>query len=137
RELFLGNIEAKRDWGHARDFVEGMWMMLQQEKPDDYVLGTGATHSVREFVERAFAAAGVTIEWRGSGVHETGVSKASGETMVRIDPRYFRPTEVDLLLADPSKARKVLGWSHKTAFPDLVEEMVQADLAEVDAGAER
>lgn len=137
RELFLGNLEAKRDWGHAKDFVIGMWMMLQQKEPDDYVLGTGETHSVREFVERAFAVAGVTVEWRGRGVEEIGVDKATGAVIVRIDARYFRPTEVDLLLADPSKARTVLGWTHKTTFTQLVAEMVRADLAEVDAGAER
>lgn len=137
RELFLGNLEAKRDWGHAKDFVLGMWMMMQQEKPDDYVLGTGETHSVREFVERAFKVVGIDVEWRGRGVEETGHNRKTGDAIVRIDARYFRPTEVDLLLANPAKARAVLGWAHKTSFSELVEEMVRADLAEVDAGAGR
>ncbi|HYD71392.1 GDP-mannose 4,6-dehydratase [Azospirillum sp.] len=126
--LFLGNLDAKRDWGHARDYVEGMWLMLQQDQPDDYVLATGETHSVREFVELAFAVLGHTILWRGEGVDEVGIDEASGRTLVQIDPRYFRPTEVDLLLGDPGKARKRLGWVHRTSFRDLVEEMVLSDL---------
>lgn len=127
-KLFLGNIDAKRDWGHARDYVEGMWRILQQDTPDDFVLATGETHSVREFVELAFAETGREIEWRGTGVDEIGVDKASGNELVAIDPRYFRPTEVDLLLGDPSKAKKVLGWEHSTPFRQLVKEMVAADL---------
>lgn len=125
--VHLGNIDAKRDWGHARDYVEGMWRMLQQEKPDDYVLATGETHSVREFVELAFGCAGHTIIWKGEGVDEIGVDAESGDTLVRIDPRYFRPTEVDFLLGDPAKAKRELGWVHKTKFKELVEEMVDAD----------
>ncbi|MBP2232976.1 GDPmannose 4,6-dehydratase [Azospirillum agricola] len=129
--LYLGNLDAKRDWGHARDYVEGMWLMLQQEQADDYVLATGETHSVREFVELSFAHVGRPIEWRGEGVEEEGVCGKTGKTVVRIDPRYFRPTEVDLLLGDPSKAHAKLGWSHKTAFADLVREMMDADLKAV------
>lgn len=127
--LYLGNLDAKRDWGHARDYVEGMWRILQQDAPGDYVLATGETHSVREFVELAFAETGRRIDWRGQGVDEVGVDAASGETVVRVDPRYFRPTEVELLLGDPAKAHRVLGWKHSTPFPDLVKEMVAADMA--------
>ncbi len=132
KELFLGNLDAKRDWGHARDYVEGMWRIVQQDQPDDFVLGTGETHSVREFVERAFGHVGINIEWRGEGVKEKGLDAKSGAVLVRVDPVYFRPTEVDLLLSDPSKAKQVLGWTHTTSFEDLVQEMVEADLAEVD-----
>lgn len=135
--LYLGNLDAKRDWGHARDYVEGMWRIVQQDKPEDFVLGTGETHSVREFVERAFSRVGVDIEWRGEGVDEVGVDAATGALRVRIDPRYFRPTEVDLLLADPSKARRVLGWTHKISFDALVDEMVDADLALMRRDSER
>ncbi|MGC2855613.1 GDP-mannose 4,6-dehydratase [Novispirillum sp. DQ9] len=135
--LYLGNLDAKRDWGHARDYVEGMWRIVQQDKPDDYVLATGETHSVREFVELAFAEVGRTIDWRGSGVEETGVDAASGKVVVRIDPRYFRPTEVDLLLGDPSKAHRVLGWKHTTPFRQLVSEMVASDLEIVRAESDR
>ena len=131
KQLFLGNLDASRDWGHARDYVEGMWRMLQQPEADDYVLATGETHTVREFVELAFAEIGRPIVWRGSGVDEVGVDDASGESLVMIDPRYFRPTEVDLLLGDPSKARDVLGWTHSTPFVQLVREMVAADLKTV------
>lgn len=127
--LHLGNLDAKRDWGHARDYVEGMWRIMQQPQGDDYVLATGETHAVREFVELAFAHVGRTIAWSGSGVDEVGVDDRTGNVLVRIDPRYFRPTEVDLLLGDPSKAQKVLGWRHTTSFQDLVREMVEADLA--------
>ncbi|MFY8092840.1 MAG: GDP-mannose 4,6-dehydratase [Niveispirillum sp.] len=126
--LYLGNLDAKRDWGHARDYVEGMWRILQQEQAEDYVLATGETHTVREFVERAFGHVGKSIEWRGEGVDEVGVDAATGATLVRIDPRYFRPTEVDLLLGDPAKAKEKLGWTHTTSFPDLVKDMVQADV---------
>ena len=128
-KLYLGNIDASRDWGHARDYVEGMWLMLQQEKPDDYVLATGETHTVRSFVELAFACLGRTIEWRGKGVDEKGIDAASGDVLIEIDPRYFRPTEVDLLLGDPAKARAQLGWHHRTSFEELVREMVDIDLA--------
>lgn len=126
--LYLGNLDAKRDWGHARDYVEGMWRMLQQSEGDDYVLATGETHSVREFVERAFARVGREIAWRGTGVDEKGVDARTGDVLVEIDPAYFRPTEVDLLLGDPTKARERLGWVHRTPFAALVEEMVDADL---------
>jgi GDPmannose 4,6-dehydratase len=129
--LFIGNLDSKRDWGHARDYVEGMWMMMQQAHPDDYVLATGETHSVREFIERAFALVGRTIEWRGEGVDEQGFDAKSGESLIRVDPRYFRPTEVDLLLGDPAKARAKLGWKHTTSFEDLVKEMVEADLKQL------
>jgi GDPmannose 4,6-dehydratase len=131
--LYLGNLDAKRDWGHARDYVEGMWAILQRDTPDDYVLATGETRSVREFVERAFTHVGRTIVWKGAGLEEKGIDKAGGKVMVEIDPRYFRPTEVDLLLGDPSKARAELGWRHHTSFDDLVKEMVEADLAAVIA----
>eukprot|EP00956_Cyclotella_meneghiniana_P003348 scaffold4066_cov63-Cyclotella_meneghiniana.AAC.8 len=132
--LYLGNIDAKRDWGHARDYVEGMWMMLQHDTPDDYVLATGETHTVREFVEKAFGHAGTTIKWMGptGTVDEVGVDAADeSRVLVRIDPRYFRPTEVDLLLGDPSKAKKVLGWSANLGFEGLVKDMITADLAMV------
>ena len=127
--LYLGNLDAKRDWGHARDYVEGMWRIVQQAVPDDYVLATGETHTVREFVELAFSAVGRDIGWRGEGVDEVGIDTRTGATLVRIDPAYFRPTEVDLLIGDPSKARSVLGWRHEVGFPELVEEMVRSDMA--------
>jgi GDPmannose 4,6-dehydratase len=132
KRLYIGNLDAKRDWGHARDYVEGMWLMLQQPKADDYVLATGEAHSVREFVELAFAQIGRKIEWRGKGVEEQGRDAKSGEVLVEVDPRYFRPTEVDLLLGDPTKAREKLGWRHRTTFAELVREMVEADLVEVE-----
>ncbi|MDI9371023.1 MAG: GDP-mannose 4,6-dehydratase [Synergistaceae bacterium] len=128
KKLYLGNLDAKRDWGHARDYVEAMWLMLQQDEPDDYVVATGETHSVREFATLAFAEAGIPLEWRWEGVEERGVRTDSGETVVEVDPRYFRPTEVDLLLGDPSKARRKLGWERKITFGELVTEMVRADL---------
>jgi GDPmannose 4,6-dehydratase len=133
--LYLGNIDARRDWGHARDYVEGMWRILQHDEADDFVLATGEAHSVREFVELAFAETGRTIRWQGTGVDEVGVDAGSGASLVRIDPRYFRPTEVDLLVGDASKAKAKLGWSHVTGFRDLVAEMVRADLARVAADA--
>ena len=126
--LYIGNLDARRDWGHARDYVEGMWRIVQQPQADDYVLATGETHTVREMVELAFSQVGRTIEWRGKGVDEIGVDGASGETLVKIDTRYFRPTEVDLLLGDSSKAHRVLGWRHRVTFPELVAEMVESDL---------
>ena len=131
--LYLGNLDAKRDWSHARDFAEGMWLMLQQPEPGDYVIATGETHSVREFVELAFAEIGLTIEWRGSGIGEYGFCKESNTTVVRVDPRYFRPAEIDTLLGDPSKARAKLGWECKVGFRDLVREMVAADLKEAES----
>jgi GDPmannose 4,6-dehydratase len=126
--LYLGNLDAKRDWGHARDYVEGMWRIVQQEKPDDYVLATGETHSVREFVELAFAEAGRQVVWTGKGIEELGRDRRSGDVLVRIDPAYFRPTEVDLLLGDPSKAHQKLGWRHQTSLPEIAAEMVAADM---------
>ena len=130
--LFLGNLDARRDWGHARDYVEGMWRILQQPGPGDYVLATGDTHSVREFVELAFLKIGIRIVWSGKGVEEKGVDAASGRVLVKVDPRYFRPTEVDLLIGDPSKARSKLGWQHRVSFEELVAEMVAADLATLE-----
>ena len=128
KTLYIGNLDAKRDWGHARDYVEGMWRIVQQPEADDYVLATGETHSVREFVELAFSRVGRKIEWRGKGVDEIGIDTARGEMLVKIDSRYFRPTEVDVLLGDPAKAHRVLGWQHKVGFPELVSEMVESDL---------
>lgn len=127
-KLFLGNIAAKRDWGHAREYVRGMWMMLQQDEPDDYVLATGETTEVRTFVEWAFDDVGIALEWRGEGVDEKGYCKETGRCIVEIDPRYFRPTEVDLLIGDPTKAHEKLGWSHETSVRELVREMVEEDL---------
>jgi GDPmannose 4,6-dehydratase len=129
--LFLGNLDAARDWGHARDYVEGMWLILQQAEPDDYVLATGESHTVREFVEEAFAHVGRKIVWRGGGKDEQGIDAADGRVLVEIDKRYFRPTEVDTLRGDASKARGKLGWRHKTSFDSLVKEMVEADLIAV------
>ncbi|MEG9862041.1 MAG: GDP-mannose 4,6-dehydratase [Parvularculales bacterium] len=126
---YLGNLDALRDWGHARDFVEGMWLMLQQDEPGDYVLATGETQSVRTFVETAFQEIGVTIKWQGKGTDEVGVDAANGKVRIRVDSRYFRPNEVDVLCGDPSKAQQCLGWHHKTDFKDLVKEMVAADLS--------
>jgi GDPmannose 4,6-dehydratase len=131
KTLYIGNLDSKRDWGHARDFVEGMWRIVQQDTPDDYVLATGETHSVREFVELAFSRVGRSIEWRGKGVDETGIDAANGDTLVKIDSRYFRPAEVDLLLGDASKARNILGWKHTVTFPELVADMVESDLLAV------
>ena len=128
KRLYLGNLDAARDWGHARDYVDGMWRILQQPEPDDYVLATGEAHSVREFVERAFTEIGRSIEWRGAGTDEEGVDGANGDVLIKIDPRYYRPTEVEYLLGDASKAQRVLGWKHQTGFADLVREMVAADL---------
>jgi len=127
--LHLGNLDAVRDWGHARDYVRGMWLMLQQDVPDDYVLATGESHSVREFVEQAFAVVDRRIVWSGKGVEERGSDADSGAVLVQIDPRYLRPTEVDRLMGDATKARTRLGWRHETSFDALVTEMVRADLA--------
>ena len=129
--LYLGNLDAQRDWGHARDYVEGMWLMLQQQEPGDYVLATGESHSVREFVERAFALIDRHIEWKGTGPEEKGIDRATGQVLVEIDPRYFRPTEVEILVGDPSRAHSELNWKHKLSFDALVEEMVKADMLTV------
>ena len=131
KKIFLGNLDATRDWGHARDYVEGMWRIVQQPAPDDYVLATGESHSVREFVEAAFGIVGRSVSWRGKGVEEKGFDAKTGDVLVEIDPRYFRPTEVELLIGDPSKARQRLGWHHETKFDDLVVEMVREDLKAV------
>ncbi len=130
-KLYIGNVDAKRDWGHARDYVEGMWRILQHDTPEDFVLATGETHSVREFIELAFAEIGITLEWKGEGVEEKGIDAKTGTTYVEIDPRYFRPTEVDLLLGDPAKAQEKLGWKHTTGFEQLVKEMIESDLKAV------
>ena len=129
--LYLGNLDAKRDWGHARDYVDGMWRILQRDEPDDYVLATGENHTVREFVDLAFARVGRTLDWRGEGVDETGVDSGTGDLLVKIDARYFRPTEVDSLLGDSTKAFDALGWRHQTSFDQLVAEMVDSDLKNV------
>lgn len=133
-KLFLGNLDAERDWGFAGDYVEGMWLMLQQDKPDDYVLATGEKHTVREFCQAAFARAGINIEFRGKGEEEVGVDSRSGKEVIAIDSRYYRPTEVELLIGDASKAKRALGWSPRTAFTELVEMMVDADIAAVQSG---
>jgi len=130
-KLYIGNLDAERDWGHARDYVEGMWRMLQQPEPDDYVLATNEKHSVRELIEVAFKHVGRIIEWSGSGIDEVGIDMESGAVLVEIDPRYFRPTEVELLIGDSSKAREKLGWQHTTRFEDLIKEMVAFDLDEI------
>jgi GDPmannose 4,6-dehydratase len=136
-KLYLGNLDAQRDWGHARDYVEGMWLILQQPTPDDYVLATGEAHTVREFVEKAFAHAGRSVRWQGKGTEERGIDKATGDVLVEIDPRYFRPTEVDCLVGDASKAREKLGWRHRVSFDELVREMVDTDIAELQGRASR
>jgi GDPmannose 4,6-dehydratase len=126
--LYLGNLDAKRDWGYAKDYIEAMWLMLQQDKAQDFVIATGETHSVREFIERSFQRVGINIVWEGSGVNEKGVDPATGKIVVAIDPKYYRPTEVDLLLGDATKAKNLLGWTPRTSFPELVALMVDADL---------
>lgn len=128
KKLFLGNLDAQRDWGHAKDYVYGMWQMMQQEKADDYVLATGETHPVREFVEKAFGHAGIQLRWEGEGVNEKGINTATNEVLVEVDEKYFRPTEVDLLLGDASKAKRELGWETTYTFDSLVEEMVKTDI---------
>jgi len=137
RRLYVGNLDARRDWGHARDFVEGMWLILQQETPGDFVLATGEMHSVRELIETAFGVVGRSLEWQGAGVAETGVDAKSGEVLVAIDPRYFRPAEVDLLLGNPRKAHERLGWRARTGFKEMIVEMVEEDLRRMPAEAER
>ena len=127
-KLYLGNLNAQRDWGHARDYVEGMWRMLQQKTADDYVLATGKMHSIRELIEVAFGEVGIKIDWRGEGIDEHGIDVASGKTLISIDPRYFRPTEVQFLLGDPSRAREKLGWVAITSFTEMIGEMVREDL---------
>ncbi len=131
-KLYLGNMDAKRDWGYAKEYVESMWLMLQQEKPDDYVIATGETHTVREFIEEACKLLDMEIEWKGKGEKEKGIEKKTGKVIIEIDPQYFRPTEVDLLLGDASKAKKVLGWKAKTKFKDLVKLMIEADMDVVE-----
>ena len=130
-KLYLGNLNAKRDWGHAKDFVESMYLMLQQPKPDDYVIATGKQYSVREFCEKVFSELGIELKWRGKGIEEKGIDKKTGKAIIEVDPRYFRPAEVDSLLGDASKARKKLGWVPKISFEKLVKEMVWHDLNEV------
>jgi len=133
KTIYLGNLEARRDWGHSRDYMEGVWRMLQQPSGDEYVLATEETHSVREFAEKAFAEVGRSIEWSGEGADETGRDAKTGDTLVKVDPHYYRPTEVDLLIGDATKAHKVLDWRHTTTFEQLVQEMVSADLASIGA----
>ena len=134
--LWLGNLDAKRDWGHARDYVEGMWRIVQQDKGDDFVLATGETNTVRKFVELAFAETGITLDWAGQGVDEIGRCAKTGKTLVKVDPRYFRPTEVDLLIGDPAKAKRLLGWEATTTLAELVSEMVSEDIKAVAREAE-
>ena len=129
-KLYLGNLDSKRDWGHAKDYVVGMWLILQQQEPEDFVLATGETHTVKEFVELAFKEVSINLEWSGSGVNEKGINKKTGEIIVEVDPRYFRPTEVDILLGDPTKAREKLGWRHKETLHDLVKDMIKNDVME-------
>lgn len=127
-KLYLGNLDAKRDWGHAREYVRGMWLMLQQDEPDDYVLATGRTTLVRDFVTKAFSEVDIEIDWSGQGLDEKGVCAKTGRVLVEVDPRYFRPTEVDLLIGDPAKAKEKLGWTHETTWEALCAEMVAADM---------
>jgi GDPmannose 4,6-dehydratase len=131
-KLFLGNLNSSRDWGYAPDYVRAMWLILQQDQPDDYVIATGETHTVKEFVEKAFAETGVNIVWEGKGIDEKGIEEKTGAVRVEIDKRYFRPTEVDFLLGDPTKAREKLGWEPKVGFSDLVSIMVREDLKEAE-----
>lgn len=128
KKIYLGNLDAQRDWGHAKDYVEGMWRMLQHSEADDYVLATGKTYSVRHFATLAFKEAGIELEWKGTGVNEKGTHRETGEVLIEIDPKYFRPTEVDLLIGDPSKAKNILGWQHTYELEALVQEMVKSDM---------
>jgi len=134
--LYLGNLNASRDWGHAKDYVNAMWLMLQQEKPDDYVIATGETHTVKEFCEKAFAVVGINLRWEGEGVDEIAVNTANNETIIKIDPRYFRPTEVEHLLGNPTKAKTKLGWELECSFEQLVKDMVNKDVEYVERGLE-
>ncbi|MCR9130788.1 MAG: GDP-mannose 4,6-dehydratase [Alphaproteobacteria bacterium] len=131
--LYLGNLDARRDWGHAKDYVEGMWRILQADEGDDYVLATGETHTVRSFVDAAFAEVQIKMDWRGEGVEEKGYNAETGDLLVEVDPSYFRPTEVDLLIGDPTKAREKLGWTHTYTLPEMVAEMVAADIGVIEA----
>lgn len=130
--LYLGNLDAKRDWGYAKDYVEGMWLMLQQDAPDDYILATNETHTVREFVEESCRVLDIDLEWSGTGVEEKGIDKKTGKIIVEVDPKYFRPAEVDLLIGDYSKAKEKLGWEPETTFKDLVKIMMDADMASLE-----
>jgi GDPmannose 4,6-dehydratase len=130
--LYLGNLNARRDWGHARDYVEAMWLILQHDKPDDFVVATGETHSVKEFVELAFREVGIFVEWQGEGIDEVGIDSENGRKLVAVDPHYFRPTEVEKLLGDATKAREELGWVPKVTFKELVRRMVVSDLKEAE-----
>jgi GDPmannose 4,6-dehydratase len=132
--LYLGNMDSVRDWGHARDYVKGMWMILQQPKGDDFVLATGETHTVREFVEMSFAHVGIAIEWKGASENEQGIDAKTGRVLVKVDPRYYRPTEVDFLQGDASKAKRILGWQPETSFPELVRDMMESDLLVMKQG---
>ncbi|SHE33464.1 GDPmannose 4,6-dehydratase [Fodinibius roseus] len=131
-KTYLGNLEAKRDWGHAKDYIEGMYLMLQQEEPEDFVLATGETHTVRDFCERAFRHAGISLEWIGEGIDEKGINAETGDTVIEIDPRYFRPTEVDLLIGDATQAHEKLGWNPKFTFDELIEDMIREDQQEIN-----
>ena len=124
----LGNMDSKRDWGHSKDYVRAMWLMLQQDKPDDYVIATNETRTVREFVEKAFACAGIEVKWEGTGVDEIGIDQTTGKTIVKVNPKFFRPAEVDLLIGNPQKAESALGWKREISFAELVERMVKNDL---------
>ncbi len=137
QELYLGNLDAKRDWGYAKDYVEAMWLMLQQDQPEDYVIATGEQHSVREFAELTFKELGIEIEWEGTGLEEVGIDKSTGQVVIRIDPRYFRPAEVETLLGDATKAQKELGWQLNTSFPELIKIMVEADFKKIAKGLDR
>lgn len=134
-KVYLGNLDAKRDWGHSKDAVEAMWLMLQQSQPDDYVIATGEQHSVRRFCAYAFREAGIDLEWQGKGINEKGIDKKTGKVLIEVDPRYFRPAEVESLLGDSTKAREILGWKPKISFQELVKEMVQADIEEAKKDA--
>ena len=128
KKIYLGNLDAQRDWGHAKDYIKGMWMMLQQDKADDFVLATGVTNTVRKFVELAFGETGISLKWEGTGENEKGINIATNEVIIEVDPKYYRPTEVELLIGDPSKAHKELGWKHEYDLEALVKEMVASDL---------